>query len=182
MRSLQIGLLVVSVIVAGCGGQGTSAAPREGGPLRSGAPITLGISAKVGERFTFGAIYVTNPTDEPLTLTEVRWSKKPEEVRFLGSGVAGPDRPFSIGESARFPDPRLSEFVEPVAGYEITRAEADGLDTEILLGLSPTRPGRFEIDGVEVHYRSGTQHYVRRIDSKLVLCVVAKPPLGRECV
>lgn len=181
MRRTTTSLLATAAAVVGCGGQSSSSAPREGGPLEAGAPITLGVSAKVGERFTFGAIYLTNPSNQPLTLTAVRWSTRPKEVRVLGSAVAGPDRPFSVGESARFPDPRLADVSKPVAGYEIAPSKGDGLDTEVLLGLSPTKPGRFQLDGVEIHYRSGDQYYVRRIDDQLTFCVVAKPPLGREC-
>jgi hypothetical protein len=173
--------VVVALLAAGCAGSDDRSS-RPAGPLRAGPELKVGISGKVGKPYTFGSLDLRNPTDATMVLEGVRWRARTPGVSVLGVLVAGEDRPVNIGASEEFPDHRLAGFTHPVSGYRLAPQRKGGRGTQVLIGVRPSHAGRTVVfDGLQVLYRLGGHRYAKSVHATFVLCLVARPPLGREC-
>ena len=173
-RTLSVGLLAVVVFGTGCGSKDD-----EAGPLIAGG-ADISIPQKLGNRFTYGDLIVSNPTKSPLVLEGVRLKRSGPGIHVLGVRVAGEDRLITVGVSVEYPDHRFKGYTHPIAGYRL--APGKDIGTEILIGIRPQHAGRtVAFDGLEVVYRQGDRHYVRPVDSSFVVCMVKKRPIPRDC-
>ena len=153
------------------------------GPLEAGATAFTGSTALVAGRQVSVGLFVVRPEedagDTPIVLERVRLASASPEVQFVGSVVAGTDRPLGAFTAERRwpPSARFAGATAPVSGYEVRQSAAmQRLGALVVLGVQADEIGRFEVREVRVDYRQGDRRVSERMPMRFSLQVDRRYP------
>ena len=183
-RYLRAALLGVVGVVAGANATGVL---RGDGPDRAPAALTLGqpgafdavtIVARPGEAVTLSVHWARNRSTRVVELLSYRPVEVPEGIRFIGAGVLGEDRPYSIGSAKGFPlkDPEVRPFHRPLdEGYRLApfRPKEDA-GTQLMVGFRAERPGFYLMRGLELVYLQDGRRRIARSSDAVGVCALSR--------
>ncbi len=171
-------IVVVLVVVGGLAARGgwsgagrvTRLSPDEA-PFSYPGEDRVGAPAPVGFALSFGSLVLVNTTDEPITITGARVLDVDDGAHVLGVLLdASQDRKsIAIGALPLFPATNPgSVFQDPPVVVEPASAAPRGVD--VVVGLTPMRPGVGHARGIEISYRRGGRNYVTTYNNSFHVC------------
>ncbi len=175
--------LVAVLLVGACGSERAA-----DGPLASGVPTRVAIGVATAGEAVWASVVVVNRGAEPLVIVAVEpleiaagLAVTGVRVRVLGvDGDATGDPNPSVSGSGQLPAATAglpSPGSVELAPYDET---SERPQAELLVGLTPAAPGRYEVRGLRIRYRAGADDRTGEVTHTVVVCAadVGDPPAG----
>jgi hypothetical protein len=169
---LCVSLAFIAVGAALIVGRSDASGRTMGGPLacQGCGGGTGAMPVSVGERVSFGLVYLRNHGSAPAVLERVRVLNATPGLVVLGALAVELSEGGSVGVSREFPprDPRGR--VHRLRGYTINRTHGKEETSQVIVGLTVARNGEFSFHHIAVDYRVGKQRYRAIFHESLGLC------------
>lgn len=181
---LAVGSFVAAALVRG--GDDAVRRPQAAIKLdRSGDELYQSLVTKVNQPVTFAIHDVRNTSALPVRLVSYRALEVPRDVKFLGDGVFGEDRPFSIGGDVGYPpqDEELRPYFRALDGHVLRPfSEARGdRGTQLLLGFRPRTRGHHRIDkGLRLTWIQEGRRMTDTSTYELAVCALSAKEYARD--
>jgi hypothetical protein len=173
---LVVALLVAGIIVAveeavihAHNGSSSGQPNASEGPLAPASDNFAGSSHSidVGQQLSLGMLLTDYTGGQPAVLDSMTAVRPGDGVKILGFEVLSQsDNKHSLKSSAaEFPPAGYT--LHPLPGYNFTAADGH---LQIVIGLSVTKPGVFQIHGFTLAYHVGSKHYTATYRRTAALC------------
>lgn len=182
LRRIAIGAIALPTVAA-LGWLAFITFSETAGPLTTPSIDGVAFSAPAGRTVGWGQTVLVNHGNDDAVLKSVRAVEPPPGLGIVDVRVGGPDRRFfSMGSSATWPDPDLTDL-HPVRGARIAPASvrAGERGAQIVLVVRAQRPGRYIISKLEVAYRVGRRDHRRTVRAAVALCAHATRQSRSDC-